>query len=200
MTLTDTRPARPATVSAALVLALVAATLDVLTVVLGWLTLQGQLDAIDELIGSRTRGGSDSDVDAMTSGYVIGVAFSSLVLFAFAASYLINGMLASAGKQPARVLLWVTAGLDLCYFGCSTVSSGMPTDAELSSGGTITGTEVADAIAQAQPAWIQLLQVPATVLWALSLLILVAVLAAPSSNRYFRPAPATPAYPPPVGP
>ncbi|MEV0274286.1 hypothetical protein AB0H43_36410 [Hamadaea sp. NPDC050747] len=202
MTSTDPRPARPATVTTAVVLALIVAAINLLSVLLGWIRLGGQLDAIDELISSRGHGSSvglDSDAEALTSGYVIGVVFASFVLLALTVSYLINGMLAAVGKQVSRVLLWVTAALDLCYFGCSTVLAGAPTDAELSNGGTISSAELGDAIAESEPGWLSLIQIPATVLWAGCLLALIATLAAPSANRYFRPAsPQPPMMPPAV--
>lgn len=181
-------PRRPATVSAASIVLSVVVLVDLVAAVLGWIVLDSHMDAIRDVISGASHDPSyaDENANSVISGYVQGVLISSAVLLAFSVSYAVNGLLILAGKNVARILIWVTAGLDVGFTCCGLALNAAPPDTDLIGGGTLHGADLQQAISDAEPVWAQAIRLPATAAWAIALIAAVVLLALPASHAFFR--------------
>jgi hypothetical protein len=142
----------------------------------------------------------DSVETFTTAGAIIGLVVALL----FAAGYVALGLLDSRGKNPARIVTWVVAGIGVC---CSGVGlAGRAGSSALSGlGRTGGGTDAPDPnevqriVNDALPSWYGPTTLAVNLIVMLSLIAIIILLALPASNAFFRrPAPdAASPYPPP---
>jgi len=162
------------------------AVLQIVGMVLSFVNIGSTADAM------RSVGGTGPEVDSIVSatkafGY-IGVVISLL----FAAGWVLLGLFDLRGKQVARIITWVVAGLSLCCASAGLVSlaaSGLTTGA-----GTINGMSASDfqqRVQDAQPAYIKPVTLTLLVIQALLILGVIILLALPASNDFFRKRPET---------
>lgn len=179
------RPPRPAVVTTAGFLLYLLAALQVIGLLVSIPTYQAMGDVFPEVY----KGTPMED----SAGAIMGVAigFGALIVVIFAAGFITLGILDLKGKQPARIITWVMAGLLLCCAGAgaATGGSGMSFSGQSTSNG-VDPEELQRQLEAATPGWVQPVSISLSALQALIALAVVILLALPAANAYFRkPAP-----------
>lgn len=188
---------RPATVTAASYLLYLLAALQVVYGALALATIGPNREAFEEVYAEMP----ELQAGAGPLAVVTGVG-TMIVYLLLAAGFLVLGILDGKGKNPARIVTWVFAGVGLCCFGV--VATG-PAANSLMSGmsapegaGTIDPAEIQRIITEGLPSWYYPATTTISVLSLVSALVIIILLALRPSNEYFRkPQPAwePPAYP-----
>ena len=184
------RPPRPATVKIAVWLAVLAAVCMVLaavTVVEEWLRFYDQLGRAGSIAGAT----ADEIASRRTSDTVY-YAVVVVILLLVAAAYVLLGRFAWRGGNGARVGLAVVCGVSVLCCGAlmgigvllDDVSTGEPLDDVL-----------ARVLSETQPGWAATLTGLAAIVFVPASLVLLVLLLVPSSNRFFQPHIAVPAWP-----
>jgi hypothetical protein len=122
---------------------------------------------------------------AASIGAVVGPIVVGVVYVLIAVGLIVLGIFVGKGKQPARVITWVLAGLSVLCLGCGLASSAVSTSFS-GLGGGADQEALLKAIADATPGWVT---AAALVLQIISLLVMITViilLALPAANDYFR--------------
>jgi hypothetical protein len=210
----DSMP-RPAVVSAASALLFLAAGLELVSAVLSVLTVGPTTRVYEDLFADVPN--SDTAVTLGTVSVYVAIVFAVLL----AVAYLILGIFTRRGKNPARIVTWVVAGLVVLCTGCGLVAtSALGSLGSMGSdpSGGPTPAEVQDAIAAELPGWLGPVSLTLGVITIIVLLTVIVLLALPASNAYFRKPepvwtpptwtgdstagqpPAMPPYQPPAGP
>lgn len=121
------------------------------------------------------------DQGAGVVAIVVGVA----VTVALAAGLAVLGAFVAKGKQPARILTWVAAGLVVLCNGCvlgGAAGTGILAG-RLPHGTSTTATAGAT---DPYPAWVDIWNTGSGLLEILALILAIILLAVPSANDYFR--------------
>jgi hypothetical protein len=124
------------------------------------------------------------------SGFLTVIAVVTMVVYLLlAAGFVTLGLLDLRGKNPARIVTWVLAGIGVLCFGCSALgsASGGLTGLGTPPNGVDTA-EVTKQIQEAIPQWVRPVQTVLVVINLLALIAIIVLLALPASNEYFRPA------------
>lgn len=141
--------------------------------------------------------------DAAGGIALVTVGISVVFALIFAAGFITLGILDGKGKNAARIVTWVMAGLGVCCFGAG--SAGQALNGMLSGMGGTGGTnqpdpaEIQRTLTEALPSWYYPATTAINVINLLAVIAVIILLALPASNEFFRrPAPAVevPGYPP----
>lgn len=190
----DAPRARPGTVTVAMYLLFFLAALQVISGVIALSSLGAVQDATREAYQDFPQLRDSADTIA-TVGIVVGV----LVALLFAAGFVTLGILDGRGKNAARIVTWVVAGIGVCCFGAG-VAGRAASGALSGMGGGTNGPDPAEVQRiqdAALPSWYYPASTTVSVLALLSAIAVIILLALPASNEFFRKAP--PAYEPPPG-
>jgi hypothetical protein len=194
---------RPGSVTAAGYLLFLVAALIAIDAVVGFATAGTIQDAARKAYESA----GIPNADQLSSAAVIGGIVGGVVYLLLAAGLVVLGVLDLRGKNPARIVTWVLAGIGvLCFcFGAvggavsRSVMNGLPSR----STNGVNPSDLARQIAQAEPSWLVPTQTTIAIINVIALILVIILLALPASNAYFRPAPLAepgfPTYPPPYG-
>lgn len=188
------RPPRPAVVTTAGFLLYLLAALQVIGLLVSIPTYQAMGDVFPEVY----KGTPMEDSAGVIMAVSIGVA--ALFVVIFAVGFITLGVLDLKGKQPARIVTWVMAGLLLCCAGAGTATNGtgMSFSGSSSTNG-VDAEELQRRLEAATPGWVHPVSVSLSALQALIALAVIILLVLPAANAYFRkPAPNagwTPPYP-----
>jgi hypothetical protein len=109
-----------------------------------------------------------------------------VVFVLIAVALVVLGRFVGKGKQPARIITWVLAGLGVLCLGCGVAAGAISSSLGSSLGSTPDSEALTQAMADVVPEWQNTV---GTVLQILSLIILVVVivlLALPAANDFFR--------------
>jgi hypothetical protein len=167
---------RPGVVTAASSLLYFCAAVLVVTAVLSILQY-GKTKEIAEEVFKDTPGAENAGSIVAISLIAGGVFYLLL-----AVGILVLGLLVRKGKQPARIITWVIAGLGVLCLGCGLASSGLTS----SIGSTPESKELQDRLAADIPAWQTAVSTTLNILSVLALVAVIILLALPASNDYFR--------------
>jgi hypothetical protein len=173
---------RPGVVTTASLLLYVSAVLLLVSVGVSLVPIGDVQKIIDEKYANEP----ENVRQAASIGAVVGPIVVGVVYLVIAVALVVLGILVSKGKQPARVITWVLAGLGVLCLGCGLAASGLNSSFSGLGGGGADQQELLDAIAGATPGWVT---ATGLVLQIISLLIMVTViilLALPAANDYFR--------------
>ncbi|OLB79649.1 MAG: hypothetical protein AUI14_09650 [Actinobacteria bacterium 13_2_20CM_2_71_6] len=194
---------RPGTVSAAGYLMFLVAALIVINGIITLVTLGPVIDA------TRKAYASLPNADAVGSAAQVVTVILVVVTYLFAAGFVILGLLDLRGKNAARIVTWVLAGLSVLCFGCGAIGGATGGFGGGLGRGNTNGVDITEATRQindAYPAWFKPTSLAITVINLLAVLAVIILLALPASNGYFRRGknladPAIPSlpYPPPPG-
>jgi hypothetical protein len=113
------------------------------------------------------------------------VFFGLLFGLGFVALAILNGR----GKNPARIVTWVAAGLAICSSSCGLVFNAVGAGgfgADGGADGAPTSQEIQQALDDAWPGWYQPALVTMDVVLLLALLTAVVLLALPAASAFFR--------------
>ena len=83
----------------------------------------------------------------------IAIILTGVVYVLIAVGFVVLGVLVGKGKQPARVVTWVIAGLGVLCLGCGVVGSAI-SDSLSGMGGDAESQELIDRITAATPGWV----------------------------------------------
>ena len=175
----DTTP-RPTVVSAASALLFLAAGLELVSAVLSVLTVGPTSRVYKDLFADVPN--SDSAVTVGTISVYVAIAFALLL----AVAYLVLGIFTRRGKNPARIVTWVVAGLVVLCTGCGLVAqSALGSLGSMGSdpSGGPTPAEVRDAISAELPGWLGPVSLTLGVITILVLLTVIDALALPRQTR-----------------
>jgi hypothetical protein len=189
---------RPATVTTASALLYVAAALQLVSIVVSLLSFGPIQDAVNE----QFAGDPDADAIATTMQVFLGIGIAIAALFAIGT--IVLGIFVGRGKNAARIVTWVLAGIGVLCYGC-TLGSTAFTGAMNSSLGASDpeSVEVQRRIEDAIPEWQNTAGTIESVLLLLLFLAVIILLALPASNEFFRREQEVwvpPTYPPAGGP
>ncbi len=99
------------------------------------------------------------------------------------------------GKNPARIVTWVLAGIGVLCFCAGTIggaASGTLGGLGSTSTNGVNTADVQKQIMDAMPSWYQPTNIILSVVNLLALILVIILLALPASNKYFRKAPVGP--------
>lgn len=190
---------RPSSVTTVVWIQFVTAAVLVATAI-SLFSVQGAVrDAMDEEIRR------DPELSGVDSEMIDGIITISFVVIAgiyivFAVFYVVLGLLNNQGKRPARILSWILSGIGLLCCGLGGLIGQIGT-AVYSVNDTEFNDEVTQAAEDATPLWVTTLEWISIFLFVVGSLLIVILLAVPSSNDFFRKEQPMPPYPgqPPYG-
>jgi hypothetical protein len=192
---------RPTIVTVACWLLYLAAASQVLTAIVTLSQLNATKLAYKKLFAETSMKGAEDMFVAITAATAVG--FGLL----FAIGYVVLAILNGRGKNPARIVTWVIAGLAICFSGCGLVSSAVGFNGFGGSGAgndAPSGQEIQQALNEAWPGWYQPLLTTISIVSLAALVVAVVLLALPIANDFFRKTrepgwePAVPSVPPPT--
>jgi hypothetical protein len=172
---------RPAVVSAATALLYVSAALLLIQAVLAFLQVGPIRRVVNDFYADRPE-----EQAAASAGFLIGIIATGVVFVLIAVALVVLGRFVGKGKQPARIITWVLAGLGVLCLGCGVAAGAISSSLGSSLGSTPDSEALTQAMADVVPEWQNTV---GTVLQILSLIILVVVivlLALPAANDFFR--------------
>jgi ABC-type uncharacterized transport system permease subunit len=176
---------RPGVVSAAVALLYMVAALQLVSVGLSALTIAPIRD-----VYTRAYAGTDAE-QFMSTSITIGLIAGIVIGVAFAVGYVVLAIFDGRGKNPARIVTWVIAGLGVLCYGCSLASQSLG-NAFSSFGRNANQSnlpdpnEVAKQVQDAVPAWQSTLATVDTLVFLVALVAVIILLALPASNAFFR--------------
>jgi len=135
----------------------------------------------------RDAAGTGPDVDSMISITKVSAYGGVVVYLLFAAGWILLGLFDLRGKQVARIITWVLAGLSLC---CTSAGLFSVAASNLTAGNNqingVSASEIQRRVEEAQPAYIKPVTLTLLVVDALLILAVIILLALPQSNDFFR--------------
>jgi len=171
---------RPAVVTVAVWLLYLVAALEAVTALVTLSQLGTLRSAYDKLFADTPM------KNAGTSVAVVSTAAIALALL-FALGFVVLAIFVGRGKNPARIITWVVAGISICCAGTNLASTAIGFNSNF--GNTSQGPsaeEIQRTINEALPAWYQPLLTTITIVSLAALLATVIMLALPIANPYFR--------------
>ena len=172
---------RPATVTAASALLYLCALVEVVALVLSVLAFS----RVSSVLNQEFAGKPEAQV--MKTGLIIGVIIGTVIPVLFATGTAVLGLLVSKGKQPARIVTWVLAGISVLCYGCQLGGAALTSSLNGVAGTTTPQAEaIQRRLAEAVPAWQTAVATATTVIVLLALVAVVILLALPASNDFFR--------------
>ncbi|MGE5831275.1 MAG: hypothetical protein ACM30G_23360 [Micromonosporaceae bacterium] len=185
-TVVPTEPKRrPGVVSAAVALLYLVAALQLVSVGLSALTIGPIRD-----VYSRAYAGT-GDEELMSNLIMVGLIAGIVVGAAFAVGFAVLAIFDGRGKNPARIVTWVIAGLGVLCYSCSLASqsvgnafSGFGSNADRAD--LPDPNEVAKQAQDAIPAWQTTFATIDTVVFLVALVAVIILLALPAANAFFR--------------
>jgi hypothetical protein len=179
-------PRRPGAVTAAGYLMFLVALLLVVDAVVSFATAQQVSDATREVYTKLNN--PDFKPDIQAGGALFGAIIGGVIQVLLAAGYVVLAMLNLRGKNPARIVTWVLAGLGvLCLCGAGVF--GAASGPLLNRASTVNGVNPAQIqkdVTAAEPSWLEPTQITLAVVSLLALILVIILLALPASNRFFR--------------
>jgi hypothetical protein len=174
--------ARPGTVSAASALLFTAAALHLVSIVLGLLSIGAVQDVFEAEFAN------DPDAEAAQVAFNIAIYVSVGVGVLLAAGATILGVLVGKGKNPARIVTWVLAGIGVLCFGCGTIfnAAGGALNDQMAQNADPEALELQRRIEAAVPAWQNTVSIVISILLLIIYLAIIILLALPASNEFFR--------------
>jgi hypothetical protein len=179
--------ARPGTVSLATTLLYLLTLLSVISVVLAIYQAtfydKAKIQQIYEDAGMDR-----ATAEGAAVGASVGVYFAAAFALLIAAGYLISAIFVGKGKQWARILTWVWAGLFGVCCGIAGLAGQAATGMLSGMGNTggIDQAKVQQDIMDLIPGWLNTVTIVLGVISLLSAIAVIILLALPPSNPYFR--------------
>jgi Ni/Fe-hydrogenase subunit HybB-like protein len=186
---------RPGVVTVACWLLYLAAVCQVLTAVITLSQLGATRQAYKKIFAGTSMEGAEATLVAITAATTVGVGLI------FAIGYIVLAILDGRGKNPARIVTWVVAGLSICCSGSGLVSNavGFSSFGGNARNGAPTSQQIQQALKDALPGWYQPLLTTVGIVSIAALVTAVILLALPLANDFFR-KPKQPVWEPPVPP
>ncbi len=123
---------------------------------------------------------------AASTGATIGIIITGVVYLLIAVGFVVLGSLVGKGKQPARIVTWIVAGLGVLCLGCGVAGSAISSSLEGMAGAGGDSQELLDKIAAATPGWVQAVNLTIDVIALVVMVTIIILLALPAANDFFR--------------
>jgi hypothetical protein len=187
---------RPAVVTVACWLLCLVAAAQVLSAVVTLSQLGAAGQAYREVFAETPMKGAEDMFVAMTAASAVG--FGLLL----GVGYVVLAVVDGRGRNPARIITWIVAGLSICFSVAGLVlNSAAPSTAGTgSANGAPSAQEIQQALDNTWPGWYQPLLTTIGVVSLVALVATVILLALPAANRFFRKPEQPAAWQPPVPP
>lgn len=185
MTYEVSPPRRPGAVTAAGYLLFLVAVVIVIDAIIGIATASAVKDATVKAYQSA----GIANPDQLASAVSVGAIIAAVVYILLAAGFVVLGALDLRGKNPARIVTWVLAGIGVlcfCFASVGSVASGSLMNSAPSSPNGVSPADIAKQIADAEPSWLQPTQTALAIVNLLALILVIILLALPASSRFFR--------------
>ncbi|MFC4335954.1 hypothetical protein [Salininema proteolyticum] len=119
---------------------------------------------------------------------VIGVfaTIAFIILAVFAAVHVILAIFNSKGKNPARILSWITSAIMLACCGLGSLSEVLGGDTPPTDAAAVQQQAAAEKIDELIPAWVNGVWWLALIMSTLGALLIIIFLALPKANEFFR--------------
>jgi hypothetical protein len=152
-----------------------------------------QVSVIQDVVADEPSGPT---ANAMQIGATVGIAFAVVIALVLIACYAVLGVFVAKGKQVARIITWVVAGI----FALNTLVALAGGTAALTSRlpQTAAGSDLQARVKDATPSWIGTATLAINAVTLIALLCVFLLLALPAANDYFRKPPVQ--WPPVGGP
>lgn len=188
---------RPQAVTVAGALLVVVAVLAVINGIVGMLTAGRMADAAREAYRSVPEVADQAD-NLANIARASGIGGGVLYILG-AVGLVVLAMLNLRGRQAARIVTWVLAGLGVLCCGCGAIGNAFQglTSRMGSSANGAAAREAQQKMLDAQPGWYRPVNLTVAIIGVICLIVVIILLALPASNAYFKPAPA--AWQPPGG-
>jgi hypothetical protein len=170
----------PGAVRAAQWLLYLCAAIELLSLIPGFVVVGAVRQAVQEEFAG------DPAADAATTAATIGIIFGVTLAVIISVAAIVLGVLLGRGKQPARIVTWVVAGLGVLCMGCSLGGNALSSSLNNMAGADANATAIQDAILEATPGWATAFQTLSTIVVLLALIAVIILLALPASNEFFR--------------
>jgi hypothetical protein len=172
---------RPATVTAASALLYLCALIEVVALVLSVLAFSRYSSVLNQQFAGTP------EAQLMNTGIVIGLIIGAVIPALFAIGTAVLGLLVSKGRQPARIVTWVLAGISVLCYGCQLGGAALSSSLNGVAGTTTPQAEaIQQRLAESIPAWQTAVATVTTVIVLLALVAVIILLALPASNDFFR--------------
>ncbi|GAA1801149.1 hypothetical protein HC028_08420 [Planosporangium flavigriseum] len=194
---------RPAVVTVACWLLYLAAAGQVLSAVVTFSQLGTTKRVYDEVFAKTSvTGAAEMSVAIM--------AASAMIAVVFGIGYVVLAILNGRGKNPARIVTWVLAGIAICFSGCGLAATAIGASdfgGSSANSDVPSAQEIQRALGNAWPGWYEPLVTTLGIISLAALVTAVVLLALPAAHDFFRkqpeagwepPAPSVPPVPPPT--
>jgi hypothetical protein len=175
---------RPGVVSTASMLLYVSALLLLVSAVLGFMQVGPVKESADVVYADQP-----DVLSVVGTGVTIAFVVIGVIYLVLATGLVVLGLLDGKGKQPARVITWVVAGLGVLCLGCSTASAGLTKGMGLgtgNSGNAAESEELARLVAEKTPSWVGATSTTVVVISLILMIAVIILLALPAANDFFR--------------
>jgi len=195
---TPSQKPRPSVVSASSLLLYVLAGLMVVSA-----GLSGYADWTLRGVSAGAQTAEERQISEATA--TVSLVASLALYLALAVGFVVVGILIGKGKQAARIVTWVLAGLTLLCNGCGLIATAFQDQLLSQVSG---GQDVADEINATLPGWVNPVSLVVDIVAILGLVAVIILLTMPAANEFFRREqevwipptwPAEGGYPPPLG-
>jgi hypothetical protein len=171
---------RPAVVTVAVWLIVLVAALEAVTALVTVSQIGTLRDAYDKLF-------ADTPIENAGTGLAVVSAAVTALYLLFALGFAVLAIFVGRGKNPARILTWVVAGISICCVGANLASTAVGFNSSFGNTGEgPSNEEIQRAINEALPGWYQPVLTTAAVISLAALVTTVILLALPVANPYFR--------------
>lgn len=184
-------PPRPPAVTIAAWTQLLTAIILVATAVTGFAVKSALEDEIlREVMTDPESPASQMAADSLRSVFMLSAIIHAVVNLIFAGLYFAFGMVNLKGSRVGRIRSWVLAGIGLLCCGLGGLG-GVISDLPM----TANGAEETQSLRDAMPVWLTVTDWISAFTFIVGSLLIIILLALPSSNDYFRKGPMAP-FPP----
>ncbi|MCD0446122.1 hypothetical protein LO763_21145 [Glycomyces sp. A-F 0318] len=140
---------------------------------------------LDEVMTDPSLEGSGITVDDVSTLITVTFALVAAVYLLFAVFYIVLGILNNKGSRAARILSWILSGIALACCGIGGLI-GQVGQATYTVNGTEYQDEMTQAIEDATPGWVTVLDWATLLAFIVGSLVIIVLLAVPASNEFFR--------------
>jgi hypothetical protein len=171
---------RPGTVSTASLLLYVSAVLLIVSAAVSFVPVSDMQKVVNDFYADQPELQQGASL-----GATIAIIVTAVVYLLIAVGLVVLGVFVGKGKQPARIITWVLAGLSVLCLGCGL--AGSAAQSSLSGlGGDAQSQELVKLIQDATPGWVTAVGLVLQIIALIVMITVIILLALPASNDYFR--------------
>jgi hypothetical protein len=171
---------RPGTVTLASALLYLCGAIQLISIIPAFMAIAPVRSVIEEEFAGDPN--ADTALTATTIAIVIGVIFAVVI----GVGAIVLGALIRRGKNPARIVTWVVAGIGVLCMGCGLAGSALQDSLTSVGAANAESAEIQQRILDATPGWTTVWENVTNVIVLVALVAVIILLAVPASNEFFR--------------